>query len=208
MLRLPHPRFLLFLVVFAATAAFTAPSINPESAIILGFDVAAALFLATSVPLWLAADADNARAAAIRDDGGRFLLLLSATAVLSVITVALTRMMQDMHQMTGLQFSAVICTLVLAWMFANLVFSYHYAQMYYDQKDGDDAGGISLPDNSEPVFADFVYFAFTIGMTCQTADIAINSRRIRRVATLQGLFAFFFNLGVLALCVNVLSGIL
>jgi hypothetical protein len=84
----------------------------------------------------------------------------------------------------------------------------NYAHLYYDQVEAGDAGGILFPEGGKPVFADFVYFAFVIGMTCQTADLDIASRQIRRVVTLQGLFAFFFNLGVLAMTMNVLSGVL
>jgi len=50
-----------------------------------------------------------------------------------------------------------------------------------------------------------VNFAFVIGMTCQTADISITSGAMRRVSTFHGLFAFAFNLGILALTVNVLA---
>ena len=45
-----------------------------------------------------------------------------------------------------------------------------------------------------------------IGMTCQVSDVLIESRQMRRLATLHGLQAFFFNLGVLALTINALSG--
>jgi uncharacterized membrane protein len=50
-----------------------------------------------------------------------------------------------------------------------------------------------------------VNFAFVIGMTCQTADIEISECAMRRVSTFHGLFAFAFNLGILALTVNVLA---
>ena len=44
-------------------------------------------------------------------------------------------------------------------------------------------------------------------MTCQTADVNITGAHIRRVATFHGLFAFAFNLGILALAVNALASI-
>ena len=47
---------------------------------------------------------------------------------------------------------------------------------------------------------------FVLGMTCQTADIAITGQHMRRVATAHGYLAFIFNLGVLALAVNVVAG--
>lgn len=62
-----------------------------------------------------------------------------------------------------------------------------------------------FPGTREPLFDDFCYFAFVIGMTSQVSDVAIESRQMRRLATLHGLQAFFFNLGVLALTVNMLS---
>ncbi len=65
-----------------------------------------------------------------------------------------------------------------------------------------------MPEGGAPVFADFAYYTVVIGMTCQTADLDISSRHIRRVVTVHGTFAFFFNLGVLALTINVLSGVI
>jgi uncharacterized membrane protein len=117
-------------------------------------------------------------------------------------------MVEGRNHLTTMDFAIVAVTLVLAWLFSNLVYAFHYAHMFYDAKDAGDAGGIIFPEGGAPVFADFVYFAFVIGMTCQTADLDISSRRIRRVVTMQGLFAFFFNLGVLAMTINVLSGVL
>ena len=43
-------------------------------------------------------------------------------------------------------------------------------------------------------------------MTSQTADINITHPAVRRVATWHGLYAFAFNLGILALAVNALAG--
>jgi len=43
-------------------------------------------------------------------------------------------------------------------------------------------------------------------MTLQTSDVEIVSRRIRRVAIVQCLAAFVFNIGVLAFTINVLGG--
>jgi uncharacterized membrane protein len=204
----PHPRFLLFLAVFVTASAAAAVTMPAERAVILGFDVAALVFLVTVWRLWRDDDPDAARARAARDDGGRLLLGVTAALVVGVILLALGRMVKDREALGGEVFATVVATLVLAWFFANLVYAFHYAHVYYEHKDGGDTGGIAFPEGSDPIFADFVYFAFVIGMTCQTADLDIASRRIRRIATIHGVSAFFFNLGVLALTVNVLSGVL
>jgi uncharacterized membrane protein len=204
----PHPRFLLFLCLFAAGTGVAALFAPIERAVILGFDVAALAFIFTAFQLWRDDDPDAARARSARDDGGRVLLGVTAALVVGVILLALGRMVKEREALDVSLFGTVVTTLVLAWFFANLVYAFHYAHVFYEQKDGGDAGGIDFPGGSDPIFADFVYFAFVIGMTCQTADLNIASRRIRRIATIHGVFAFFFNLGVLALTVNVLSGVL
>ncbi|GAB1363091.1 DUF1345 domain-containing protein [Rhodobacter sp.] len=206
MSRIPHPRFLAFLVVFLATTLLLALRLAPEEALILGFDLAALIFVASTLPLWRADGSKAARARAARDDGGRGLLLLTSVAVLAVILLALGRLVGE--KSGGIGFGAIAGTLILAWLFVNLIFAFHYDHLFHDKVSGKDAGGIQFPEGGEPVFADFVYFAFTIGMTCQTADLDISSRVIRRAVTLHGLFAFFFNLGVLAFAVNVMAGVL
>ncbi len=205
---LPHPRFLAFVAVLAAASLAAALRLSVEEAAILGFDLAAAVFIAASLPLWAVDSADDARDRAARDDGGWVLLMLTALAVLAAVLLALGRMVEGRSHLTTTDFAIVAGTLVLAWLFSNLVYAFHYAHLYYDQVEAGDAGGILFPEGGKPVFADFVYFAFVIGMTCQTADLDIAARRIRRVVTLHGLFAFFFNLGVLAMTINVLSGVL
>jgi uncharacterized membrane protein len=42
-------------------------------------------------------------------------------------------------------------------------------------------------------------------MTFQVSDVQIASRRIRLVATAHSLVAFFFNMGVLGLTVNLIA---
>ena len=53
--------------------------------------------------------------------------------------------------------------------------------------------------------SDFVYFAFTLGVAVQTSDVSIESRHLRKIVTAHCVAGFFFNLGVLALTINVLG---
>lgn len=206
MIRLPHPRFVTFVVIFAMTSGVCAMWLGAGTALIIGFDLAAFAFLAMSMPLWVDDHVDRARARSLRDDGGRVLLLLTMTAVLAAILVALWQVAEPGADRSPWQVGAGLATLMLAWLFANTVLAFHYAHLYYDQQDGRDAAGIAFPGAEQPVFADFVYFSFVIGMTAQTADLTISTRRIRRLATLHGLSAFAFNLLALAFCINSLSG--
>jgi uncharacterized membrane protein len=47
-----------------------------------------------------------------------------------------------------------------------------------------------------------------IGMTCQVSDVQVSSQGIRRLALVHGLLSFLFNTVVLALAINLASGLL
>ena len=84
------------------------------------------------------------------------------------------------------------------------MFALHYAHEFY-RDTGSERPGLDFPGNVDPDYWDFVYFAFVIGMTFQVSDVQIDSRAIRRVALAQAVIAFFFNVIVLALSVNIIA---
>lgn len=51
-----------------------------------------------------------------------------------------------------------------------------------------------------------MYFAFVLGMTFQVSDVQIASRAMRRFALLHSMLAFFFNVVIIALTVNIIAG--
>ena len=209
---LPHARFLMFLAVFAAGFAAFCSLMAPERALVAGFDLGVLAFAVSCLPLWRTDAATSVRARAVRDDGGRVLLLLVSAVTLGVVLLALARITIGVKTLGAGDVTAVVGTLLLAWLFVNLVYAFHYAHLYYDQTNGEgsprDIGGLQFPGDAEPVFSDFCYFSFVIGMTCQVSDVAVAAPVLRRVVLLHGVLSFVFNLGVLAMTINVLAGIL
>ncbi len=98
-------------------------------------------------------------------------------------------------------------TIVDSWLLVHTMFTLHYADIYYSVADGAPAP-LAFPQTPEPDFWDFVYFAFTIGVACQTADVATTQAGIRRTVTVHSLIAFVFNLSVLGFAINVSAGLL
>lgn len=103
---------------------------------------------------------------------------------------------------------AVICS----WLLVHTIFSLHYAHYYYRPghstlKEGF-AEGLDFPQQKQPDYLDFAYFAFVIGMTCQVSDVQITSRLMRRLALLHGMLSFAFNTVILALSINIISQLL
>jgi uncharacterized membrane protein len=103
-------------------------------------------------------------------------------------------------------------TVVSSWCLIHTVFAMHYAHGYYhDEDEGpafSGAGGLEFPNEKEPDFLDFAYFSFVIGMTCQVSDVQVSSQGMRRLALVHGLLSFVFNTIILALSINLASGLL
>lgn len=173
----------------------------------IGFDLAAFVFLAICLPLLRDVGAEAMRDASRRNDANRAGLLALAAIVTVAVLAAVAAELGAPGRLPAADVALIVGTLVLAWLFANTVFALHYAHLYYlPGDDGRDGGGLDVPETKEPDYWDFVYFAFTLGMTFQTSDVQITSRQLRKAATLHSLIAFVFNLGVVAFTVNVLGG--
>ena len=126
-------------------------------------------------------------------------MLLILTAIISLaVLVAVATMLDAAGSKTK---ALIIGTLGIAWLFANSIYALHYAHLYAGRQ-----GGIEFPGNEKPGYADFVYFSFTLGMTFQTSDVAVEDTRIRKVSICHCLIAFAYNIGVLAFTINVLGG--
>jgi uncharacterized membrane protein len=101
-------------------------------------------------------------------------------------------------------------SVITSWWLVHTVFTLRYAHLYYNANATNDvkaAGGLQFPEEDEPDYLDFVYFAFVIGMTFQVSDVEISSRPIRRLVLLHGLISFAFNTAIVALSINIISGL-
>ncbi len=99
-------------------------------------------------------------------------------------------------------------TILLSWAFMHTIFALHYAREYYGEGADRRIGGLVFPGNEEPDYWDFLYYSLVIAMTAQVSDVQITSRTIRRLSTVHGVVAFFFNVTVLALTVNIISSLM
>jgi len=201
--RIAPARFLVFVILLAlGIAAGTYVLDGLALGILAGFDAAAFVFLISCVPLLWIEDPEVIRLHAKANDANRTMLLIITAVVMLVllIAVAAETMGSSPQPLTKV---LVIVTLLLAWLFSNTIYALHYTHMGYGA--GKKCFGVEFPGDVEPVYWDFVYFAFTLGMTFQTSDVDISDPGIRRVVTMHSLAAFVFNIGVLAFTINVLG---
>jgi uncharacterized membrane protein len=135
--------------------------------------------------------------------------LCSALFAIYAIALLLSAGGGDGYRRT-LHLAVGLLTTVLSWALIHLLFALDYAKLYYAGASANDrspAGGLVFPGGHPPDYGDFLYFSFSIGVACQTPDVAITARKLRRMALLQSLLAFLFNTVILAATINVAAGL-
>ena len=198
-------RFLLFFALLGVGWAIAMPRLGWSQGLLAGFDVAAVAFIASHVATFRF-DAKKLREAAARNDANRAVLLVVSFLLSVVIMAAMAGELSAAEKLGMIDKLLLAVSLVLVWIFANAVYTLHYAHLFYTSDDGGkDNAGLIFPGTKEPLMSDFVYFAYTLGVAVQTADVDVTSPHIRKVVTAHCVAGFFFNLGVLALTINVLA---
>ena len=205
------PRFLMFIALLAGGIAayrLAWPSDGLLDGVALSFDVAAAIFLASLIPLLSDSSPEIIREHAIRNDANRVFILVFTSVLTLVAMAAIAGELKQARAGHILAIVTLVGTLLLVWLFANTIYALHYAHVYYarNEKTGEDAAGIEFPGTPSPDYGDFLYFSCTLGMTFQTSDSNIRSSIIRRIVLLHSFAAYIFSIGVIAFTINVLGG--
>jgi uncharacterized membrane protein len=192
----------LFLVLLATLIGAGA---GLARGMLLAFDIASLTFFTTILAMFARSPASKIHAHAAQGDAGRWGVLWSGVAVSSVAVVALGVELHASHTGGIAEILLGGGSLVLSWCFLNTMFALHYAHEYYMHADGRKV--LEFPGTDDPDYWDFMYFAFVLGMTFQVSDVQIASRGVRRVALAHGIVAFFFDVFILALSVNVVASV-
>ena len=200
----------------AVAMILSAPSwLEPMVRVVACYDTAVVTMLAWYWGTVLTTKNTQTRVLAAADDPGRdvaFVLTLMAVAFGFVAAFAILgrgphdRIPPHEAFVDGVGFAAV----VLGWVLINTIFTFRYAHLYYRDRDRDKQSdrGLSFPGTLDPDYMDFAYFSFVVGMTFQVSDVQVTARTIRRFVLLHGFISFCYNTAILALVVNVVSGLL
>ncbi|GBF04637.1 hypothetical protein DAERI_020234 [Deinococcus aerius] len=194
----------------AAALVLPAPS-SALVRIMVGWDGAALTLLALTWGFILRSPPGRTRHAAAAEDPGRAAVqavVLGSSLVSLVASAVVIEHAKRLEPEAPLLAIAVAVVAVLSgWFLTHTTYTLRYAHLYYsdgDEEAGPD-GGLEFPGASAPSALDFAYFAFVLGMTFQVSDVAVSSPVIRRLALWHGITAFWFNVAILALTLNVLG---
>ena len=205
-----YPRVVATLLLGVAVGGLW-PDAPTEKKVVIGCAVGASAYVAAV--LWMMAHVDergmllNARRQDVAPFSILFIAIGGATLGVFAIVVHLAGLGGLKGLDKGLQVGLALWAVVSGWAATHIVFALHYAHEFYRRGADGKHGGVDFPGSPRPDYFDFLYFAFTIGVAAATADVNISSRAIRHVATVQGIVAFFYNLAILGLFVNVAASL-
>lgn len=197
--------FLAAAVALGVIAVSILADVRPVTALLFGWDAGVVVFFVAVIQLVRSADIREIRRNAARQDVGQFVVLtLSALAALASVVAIYAEVSQSGDgPIATWRLVLGVVTIVLSWFFVHAMFAVHYAHEYYGPSR-EQPGGLVFPgDDLEPDYRDFFYFAIVIGMSTQVSDVSVTNQRVRKTVLAQGIIAFWFNVAVLALLINI-----
>jgi uncharacterized membrane protein len=208
-----HARLLISIALgTAVTLSLARTDWYMATKLLLGWDIGVVLYLALVYQLVTTCGIDEIRRRAAEDDEGALALLiltgLSGLAIMGAIIAELGIAKVSGQPRSGLGVTLAMTTIFVSWAFVHTIFALHYAHEYYGERGDHAIGGLTFPGRQAPDYWDFVYFSIVIAMTSQVSDVVITSKGIRRIVTVHGALAFFFNVAVFALTVNIVSNLI
>ncbi|MGC9268573.1 DUF1345 domain-containing protein [Acidiphilium sp.] len=176
---------------------------------VIAWDVAVAVFLILATNHFLRADHHRIASDAARQEEGEWTLfaLTIIGALMSFTAIVIFSGLAKLKSYHTEYIALVALTLAASWLMTQVTFAYRYAHEFYATTEAGPEGGLNFPGEDAPDYLDFIYFSFVLGMTFQVSDVNITGRKMRRLATLQGLIGYMFNTVVLALAINIAAGI-
>ncbi|MBZ5962905.1 DUF1345 domain-containing protein [Leuconostoc gasicomitatum] len=90
-----------------------------------------------------------------------------------------------------------------SWNLIQLLYAVHYTELYYKND-----GGVEFNNNDMPNFWDFLYLAYTIGMTYQVSDTNFTATSFRKVALGHALISFIFSTILIATMINFIASLI
>lgn len=184
----------------------------PEIVLITWIAIALTIILLDWVVIFKAHPREVRKIASLEDSSRViiFLFVLGASLVSLVAIYLLLKSSKGVSEDTAAGYVILaMVAVIVSWWLVHTVFTLRYAHLYYTfTGERKIIGGLEFPgDTKDPDYLDFVYFSFVIGMTFQVSDVEISSRHIRRLTLMHALISFAFNTAIVALSINVISGL-
>lgn len=196
-----------FVIGVAATATGLLTHVGLIS-ILIGWEAAVLTFV---IWLWCIIwpmDHKQTSIFALREDPGRVsvdvILILASIASLGAVGFALfeANATSDTSRQLFLTLISLL-SVVVSWFLIHTLYTLRYARFYYSKET---EGSVDF-SGDKPAYSDFVYLAFTIGMTYQVSDTTLNGTEFRKNAIRHALLSYLFGTVIVATTISLIAGL-
>jgi uncharacterized membrane protein len=209
-----RPKIFVSIAVAALVFWLTADHAKLAMRSVLAWNAGGFVYLMGVLRVAATCGEEKIRRRAARQDDSAIVILAIILVAIAASFAAIAGLLSQMRDFPADEKPWVLLlaglTIAVSWAVTQAAFSLHYAHEFYapteHMRDADN--GLVFPGDEKPDYWDFIYFAATIGAASQTSDVAVRSKSLRRLVTLHAIVAFFFNTMVLALMVNMATGLL
>jgi uncharacterized membrane protein len=211
-----RPRLFVGLLCGLVAVPLLPHCIKGTTQAVVAWDIGVVVYLVLSGFLFTTERMDRMAEDAAAQEEGEWTIFWLTVAVVTFSFVAIIGEFADIskdmppHQRSQ-HVILVAVTLFVSWLMTHTTFAFRYAHEFYEVDDDSTAGisgGLEFPGEKQPDYLDFLYFSLVLGMTFQVSDVQIESHRLRRIALGHGILAFFFNVIIVALTINILAGLI
>lgn len=209
-----RPRLLIAIALGIVTTLLLPNDWVPRFAtqLIVGWNVTACCYLVFGSVMMLRSSHEQIKRRARTQDDGKWFILGLMVLASGVGLMTIGQELVSIKNMTGtsrtVHMALVAITIVASWGFTHMMFGFHYAHDYYSALAAGKNPGLAFAGNEALDYGDFMYFAFIIGTSGQTADVSLTTKAMRRIGTAHCVYAFAFNTTVLALTINIAAGLI
>lgn len=209
-----RPRLFLAMLLACLFLSFSQKSVDGGgyAHLLLAWNIFAFSYLALALQMIIFSDFEKIKIrAVVQSESNIVTMMLVIVAVLTcigsiILELSYVRELGAQEKLSHLILPAL--TILSSWFFTHLMFGLQYAHDFYKNQSLRLDPGLLFPGNESPDYWDFIYAAFIIGTSAQTADVSFTTRHSRRVALIHSVTSFFFNTTILALTINIAASVI
>lgn len=166
------------------------------------WDVTALIF---SFSIWKdmhSCNGDQTETLAKREDMGKSVsdTIVTTAALMSIAAVVVLITTKSGDTVPSLHIAFGLASVIISWATVHMLYAIRYACLYYEGHKG----GVDFNVTTKPTFLDFLYLAYTIGMTYQVSDTTFTSSAFRQAALGHALISFIFGATIIATTINLI----
>ena len=204
-----RPALSIAIVIGIIAGWFAAHRLGLVTGSLLGWCLGVVIYIAGALRnVMRATEKDIRQRAAMLDEGAGVVLFLTVAAAVASV-VAIGAHLAQARESSDAAAAAILSmvTIFLSWVFIHTVFAFHYAHEYYGNADDTHPPCLTFPSDTKPLYWDFIYFSFVIGMTAQVSDVTTSSTQALKLVLTHSIVSFFFNTAILVLGVGLAANL-